>query len=160
MTNKKSIPSHVFVEQLVDRPLLSKRVVMDKVPTAKDAYDLIESVREYAKQQGDSATGNAMKYISKIDTSHYELMVAIPTAKMLKSNKDFVAKGLVGGNPIATEIKGGEGTISNAWNAIRQYKDDYKLSSPAIPFELMITDRSKEPDTSKWVTKIIYPTRL
>ena len=34
---------------------------------------------------------------------------------------------------------------------------DNALSSPAIPFESLVTNRMQEPDTSKWVTKIYYP---
>ena len=35
--------------------------------------------------------------------------------------------------------------------------NDHSLSAPVIPFEYIITDRSKEPDTSKWITKICFP---
>src|SRR6266487_3596951 len=41
--------------------------------------------------------------------------------------------------------------------AIEKYMDDHFLSAPAIPFEILITDRNKEADTSKWETKIFYP---
>ena len=34
---------------------------------------------------------------------------------------------------------------------------DSKRASPAIPYELMVTDRSAETDTAKWVTRLYYP---
>jgi effector-binding domain-containing protein len=147
-------------EQVTDIPLLSRHVVMQRPPTANDAYELINSVRAFAAAQGDPANGIAMKYSSQIDSTHYELQVAIPTTRLLKGNNDFQVKGLVGGNPIFTVIRGGEATISNAWKSLEQFKADYKLASPAIPYELMITDRTKQADTTKWVTKIVIPTRL
>ena len=143
-----------------DRPLLATRQVTTTYPAPGDAYRLIALLRDYAHSQGDTSSGPAMKNVTKIDSTHFELMVAIPTNTYLKGTDEFIPKGLVGGNPIATEFTGGEATIINAWNGIRQYKEDYRLSSPAIPYELMITDRQKEPDTAKWVTKIVYPTRL
>ncbi|MHA4844719.1 GyrI-like domain-containing protein [Flavitalea antarctica] len=145
--------------QLKDDPLLSKRIIMHRYPTAEDAYQLIEELKKNALAQGDSAIGPAMKYSSQLDSNSHELMVAIPTSRLLRSNNGFIAKGLVGGNLIATRIKGGEWTIQKAWESIRQYKADYKLSSPAIPFESMITDRTREPDTSRWITTIYYPLR-
>jgi hypothetical protein len=160
LDDKKQIYSlHIVRAQLKDEPLLSKRIILDHLPSAGDAYKLIDEVKANAASQGDSARGPAMKYSSSIDSINFELMVAIPTTRLLKSNKDFIAKGLVGGNLIAAEIKGGEWTIKKAWENIRQYKADYRLSSPAIPFESMITDRTKEPDTSKWITRIYYPLR-
>jgi hypothetical protein len=40
---------------------------------------------------------------------------------------------------------------------MKAYMKDFKLTSPAMPFELLVTNRANEPDTSKWVTKIYYP---
>jgi hypothetical protein len=40
---------------------------------------------------------------------------------------------------------------------VQKYKDDYQRVSPAIPFYSLITDRLKEPDSSKWITKIYFP---
>jgi hypothetical protein len=147
-------------ERVTDRPLLATRQVTTTYPEPSDAYRLIALLRDYARKQGDTCSGPAMKNVTRIDSTHFELMVAIPTNTYLKGTNEFIPKGLVGGNPIATEFTGGEASISNAWKGIRQYKEDYRLSSPAIPYELMITDRQKEPDTAKWVTKIVYPTRL
>lgn len=146
--------------QLPDRPLLSKLVVLNREPHANDAYALLSEVKAAARQQNDSAVGPAMKYSSRLDSTHYELMVAIPTSRMLKTKGDFVAKGLVGGNLIATEVRGGEAALQRAWEGIRQYKADYRLSSPAIPFEEFVTDRTIVSDTTKWITKIFYPIRF
>ena len=64
---------------------------------------------------------------------------------------------LGGGNILITEVKGGSNKINNAYKQIRNYISDYNRIAPAIPFESLVTDRSKEPDSSKWVTRIYYP---
>ena len=44
-----------------------------------------------------------------------------------------------------------------AFDNFENYRSDYTILSPAIPYQLMITDRIKESDTTKWVTKFYYP---
>jgi hypothetical protein len=64
---------------------------------------------------------------------------------------------LGGGNILITEVKGGQNEITNAYKQIQNYVSDYNRSAPAIPFESLVTDRRKEPDSSKWITRIYYP---
>ena len=61
------------------------------------------------------------------------------------------------GNVLVTEIKGGTYTIKKSFDQLENYLTDAKRTSPAIPYEMMITDRSKETDTAKWVTRLYYP---
>jgi hypothetical protein len=58
---------------------------------------------------------------------------------------------------LKTGVTGGPLTIKKAHEAIDEYMKDHILSQPAIPFEILVTDRSKETDTSKWKTTIFYP---
>jgi hypothetical protein len=58
---------------------------------------------------------------------------------------------------LKTEVVGGPFTIESAHTAIEKYMNDRFLSAPAIPFELLITDRRQEPDTTKWKTTIFHP---
>ncbi|HTF30463.1 MAG TPA: hypothetical protein VK625_16535, partial [Flavitalea sp.] len=96
LNNKDNIYStHIFKEQLADRPLLTRRTVLERYPTADDAYNLINTLKLYAKQSGDSATGPAMKYSSPLDSLTHELIVAIPTSKTLKGTNEFIIKNLV-----------------------------------------------------------------
>jgi hypothetical protein len=64
---------------------------------------------------------------------------------------------MIPGKILVTEVKGGNYTTGEALKQLDIYLDDNHLSSPAIPFESLVTDRSQETDTAKWVTKIYYP---
>ena len=64
---------------------------------------------------------------------------------------------LGGGNILITEVKGDNKEIQKAYTQIQHYISDYKRIAPAIPFESLVTDRRKQPDSSQWVTKIYYP---
>ena len=84
-------------------------------------------------------------------------MTAIPVNKYIPTNKNFLFKRMVPGKILVTEVIGGVNTTANALKELELYITDRHLQSPAIPFESLVTDRSKQPDTSKWVTKVYYP---
>jgi hypothetical protein len=62
-----------------------------------------------------------------------------------------------GGNMLVTEVKGGQIEVNKASVQLLNYISDYNRTAPAIPFESLVTDRRKEPDSSKWITRIYYP---
>lgn len=83
--------------------------------------------------------------------------VAIPINKEIPFTKPIFINTMVDGKLLVTEVKGGQQTIKNALFSFKNYVQDKQFTSPAMPYEMMITDRSAEKDTSKWVTKIYYP---
>ena len=58
---------------------------------------------------------------------------------------------------LITEVVGDNNAIQKAFKATTTYMDDNKLSSPVIPFQQLVTDRSKQADSTKWVTRIFTP---
>ena len=64
---------------------------------------------------------------------------------------------MVLGNILVGEVKGGLSTILNAEKQLANYVFDYGKASPAIPFQSLVTDRSLEADSSKWITRLNYP---
>jgi hypothetical protein len=58
---------------------------------------------------------------------------------------------------LKTEVTGGPFAINSGHIAIGNYMNDRFLSAPAIPFEILVTDRRQEPDTAKWKTTIFHP---
>jgi hypothetical protein len=99
-----------------------------------------------------------MLNMKQVDSSYYEVMTAIAVDRELPTTNHFAAKFMLkGGNILEAEIKGGPYTIENAFNVLEIYRSDHNYTSPAIPFQLLMTDRVKEPDTTKWITKLYYP---
>jgi len=93
-----------------------------------------------------------------VDSTHFEAMTAIATDIKLKDNNEFASKMLLrGGNLLEGEINGGQATIRKAFYEYENYIKDYEKTAPAIPYELIITDRTKERDTAKWITRLCYP---
>lgn len=84
-------------------------------------------------------------------------MVAIATEKELTGTSRFKVKKMVLGNILFAVAKGGLWSIQKSEKQLFYYVTDYHKSSPAIPFQSLITDRSAEPDTNKWQTGLYYP---
>src|SRR4029077_17614911 len=126
--------------------------------STKDVYGLIEKLRDYLPKEGANEVGYPMLNVTRKEQGDYTAMVAIPVDKQMKGTSEIAPKQMLPNGFILTAIvKGGDDAIKKGLAAIANYITDYQKSVIAIPFESLITDRSKETDTTKWVTKIYYP---
>lgn len=127
-------------------------------PSVNDIYSLINKLRNYIASQAAQETGFPMLNIIKQDSVTWLTKVAIPTNKSLESSSDISFKRMLGfGKILMTEINGGPENIQKAFDQMGNYVNDYHYSLPAIPFQSLVTDRTKEKDTSLWITRIYYP---
>ncbi len=149
---------HIEQTKVKDTFLISTKSITTNYPSISFYYDLIKNLKKYITGQDVKQTGYPMLHVQAIDSIRYETMVAIPVNKQIPGSGSFLFKRmLAGGKILVTEVKGGPFIIKEALTQFENYKEDCKLASPAIPFESLVTDRSKETDTTKWLTKIYYP---
>jgi hypothetical protein len=144
---------------LKDSVLVSIKSTANHYPTVTEVYKLIGKLRTYISAQGAVATNFPMLHIIRNKDSTFETRVAIATNKALEGNKEILLKRLaiIPDKILTTEVKGGDRSIMNGFNAIEKYMVDYNLTPPVIPFQLLLTDRSQQSDTAKWLTRIYYP---
>ena len=69
----------------------------------------------------------------------------------------FELKKMILGNVIKAEIIGGIHTVNKGEDELFNYLNDYNRSSPAIPFQELVTNRIEEKDSLKWITNLYYP---
>ena len=69
----------------------------------------------------------------------------------------YTFKKMIKGSFMVTEVVGGEYTVAKASKSLQQYFTDYKKTSMAINFTMLITDRMYQPDTTKWITRLYQP---
>jgi hypothetical protein len=144
--------------KVLDSVLISTRRSFAYQPGIKDIDAMIRDLKKYIVQNKAIEQNFPMLNIMKIDSSHYEVMTAIPVDKLLPETREFVPKLLLkGGNILEVQILGGPATIENSMKEFENYRSDYEFTSPAIPYQLLVTDRMKEPDTTKWITRLYYP---
>ncbi len=64
---------------------------------------------------------------------------------------------MINGSFMVTEVQGGETKVQKSLEQLELYAADYKKTQMAIPFQYLVTDRIREPDSSKWITRIYLP---
>src|SRR5436190_1348006 len=122
--------------------------------SSNDPFKRFERYR-HAKQ---IEKNSPMLNVFELGNSRYEAMTAIPVDKALPKTNEFAPKFLLkGGNILEVNIQGGPYAIEKGLKGLENYRADYKFDSPAIPYQLLVTDRAKEPDTTKWITRLYYP---
>lgn len=158
-TTKTQNVYHLNIErQLVRDTLLATSSFRSiKHPDNRQIYRVIDSVKKYISKQNISPVNAPMLNVTTDADGSYTTTIALPINKPITPNQHVLINRMIAGNILVAEVKGGPGKITNAFNQIKVYMGDFKLSSPAIPFESLVTDRRAEPDTSKWTTKIYYP---
>jgi hypothetical protein len=145
-------------EKVQYQNLLSTKRSFSHYPTTEDVYAIIGKLRNYIDQSGGKELFSPMLNIKKTDSTTYIAQIGIPVDKELPTKDDFASKQMVkGGNILTGEVTGGQKQIEEAERQLETYIRDYQRSIIAIPFQMLITDRTKEPDSTKWITRIYYP---
>ena len=141
-----------------DSVLISTRRTFNHYPNDTEIDSMIQLLRKYISSSHAVEKNYPMLNIHVEGTNNYVAMVAIATERLLPANSIFSPKlVLKGGNVLEASFTGGPAAIKKAFDNFENYRSDYGIQSPAIPYQLLITDRLKESDTSKWVTKFYYP---
>lgn len=141
-----------------DTLLQATKTTLRAYPSTNDIYQLIYAIQEHIRQKNVTQTGNPLVNVTKIDPTHFQVMVALPVNKVIEDVQPFFTRRMIpAANFMKAEVKGGPHTINEALHQVELYFADYRKTAMAIPFEYLITDRLAQPDTSQWVTHIFTP---
>jgi hypothetical protein len=158
LSKKENIYGSPFKEDATkDSILLAYKTTTQVYPNTAFVYSIINSLKEASREGGADLTGFPMLNITPENLNSYKVMVALPINKVLKEKNGYFITRLIPGKFITAEVKGGDATINETLKNIELYFQDHKRITMAIPFQYLITDRSIEPDTLKWLTKIYAP---
>ncbi len=160
MTNDKLIYGfNVRLSQQTDSTLVSIKTETTYPPGYGEIYGKIKALSAYASKAGAAATNSPMLNLNKVSASTWSYMVALPINKELGNKGEILAKRMFSGGKIliTDSIIGGNTKIEEAIIQLEKYRIDGNFMSPAIPFQSMITNRSLEKDSSRWITKLYYP---
>ncbi|NDA61558.1 MAG: AraC family transcriptional regulator [Chitinophagia bacterium] len=126
-------------------------------PSQQDIYNLIKQIEGYIKTQGSKPSGSSIYNISQLTENQFQLMAGVPISLRIKENKPFEIKYMVPGSFLVTEVVGGEYSVQHSARQLKQYFQDYKKTSMAMSFTMLVTDRSLQPDSSRWITRLYEP---
>lgn len=139
-----------------DSVMVARRFTSPAYPSTAEIYNQIEQLQAYITREGAHATNSPMLHVQSTARG-YEAQVAIPTDRLLPGSGAISYRRMVMGNILEAAVRGGQSTVEEGLRQLENYVDDHGLISPAIPFALLVTDRTKESDTAKWITRIYYP---
>jgi hypothetical protein len=142
---------------LKDTLFVSSKRVLAVYPSIKEIYELIKKIQIYISEKNTKQSGNPIYNVTALGDGQYQLMTAVPVNKRIEDAGDFSLKFMVRGSFMVTEVVGGEYTVNKAYKSLQQYFADFRRTSMAINFTMLVTDRQLQPDSSKWITKIYQP---
>ncbi|MBS7563005.1 hypothetical protein KHS38_01195 [Mucilaginibacter sp. Bleaf8] len=149
---------HVQNAKIEDSIVLATKRMSKSALPLEEVYKAIKELRAYAVKTKADKAGYPMMNVTQLNTKAYLTTLAIPINKPVSSNNDFFIKKLVyNANLLTVNVKGGNSRIKTALNQLSLYMLDNGYTSPAIPYEELVTDRVQTPDSSKWITRICYP---
>jgi hypothetical protein len=140
-----------------DSTLVTLTTITDAYPSTTEIYRKIDSLKKYIISQGGEEINPPMLNVSKTTETEYKTIVAISVNKRLKGNDRISVRNFVPWKMLEGEVHGGVYSVERAFEQMHKYKTDYNCTIMALPFQSLITDRSKEQDTTKWITKICAP---
>ncbi|GGH20261.1 GyrI-like domain-containing protein [Mucilaginibacter phyllosphaerae] len=148
----------VKISQIQNPVVLASTTGTHDYPTPGVVYSLVAKLRQQIKAQNATGLDSPMLNVHQGEADGYQVMVAIPVNKVITPGKNMVINKLVkGGNLLDATVKGGPKTILNAYTQLKNYQKAHHLISPAMPYEVLVTNRLAQPDTAKWVTRIFWP---
>jgi hypothetical protein len=148
----------INMNRVTDTAMISTRKLINHYPSVSEVYEMIDAIRAYIKTNGGEESNAPMLHVYEESAGKFYVMVAVPTKTVINGTETFLQKRmLANGYILASEVTGGDATIQKGEAAMKQYVEDHQKSSPAIPFQMLMTDRRSEPDTTKWKTRLYYP---
>lgn len=86
-----------------------------------------------------------------------EIEIAIPLMSMLEGNNKIAKREIASTDALFVDYYGPYEFTGKAHEAIQDYATKNATELMGMGIEIYVTDPSAEPDTSKWLTKVVYP---
>ena len=138
--------------------MVSIKKPFDHYPSTEDIYAEMSQIKKHITGVGAVENNYPVLNISARDSTHFELVVATPVDRQVSDSGIFTDRRMLkNGNLLTAEITGGKKTVDAAMKKMEIYATDHQYLNVAIPYQQFLTDRTKETDTSKWVTRIGFP---
>ncbi len=146
---------HVIISK--DSTLVATKSVSSRYPSTSDIFKMVTELKKYISSEGAKENNFPMLHVKTLIDSTFETMVAIPINKKLSGNREIFFKRFVPWKVLTAEVTGGDYKVDKALKEMENYLTDYHIPAMAIPFASLVTDRSQQPDTLKWITRIYTP---
>jgi hypothetical protein len=140
-----------------DSALVSTERIFDQYPSDSVIYGLIEKLRRFVGRNGAHETGYPMLNVTQELKGTCKVEVGLPIDRTINGEGEIGWRRLIRVVFLVADVRGGDYTVRQAVSQMGNYISDYKRTVMAIPYQSLVTDRMKEPDTTKWLTRLYVP---
>lgn len=127
------------------------------IPSTELLYSKIDGLKKYILQQNGVILTPPMVNFSLLTNNRYRVMIAFATNVIIKESTDYKFKKMIKGNLLEAVVIGDNKKIKDAEENLHNYVFEKHLISPAVPYQILITNRIAEKDSTRWVTKLNFP---
>lgn len=147
----------VYKTTVHDTLIVSARFTSREYPTTAQLYGYFDTLKMSIAKQHASPMGYPIMNLRKMPDGTYETQTGMPTNRLLKDNGKILALRMPPGLFMTADIKGGALSVDEGIRQLELVIQEYNRIKVATGFQILITDRRNEPDTTKWITRIKIP---
>ena len=130
---------------------------MDGISESSNYARGLGAVDDFISEQGIEPTGAPRSIVHKFEPESVVMEIAIPVGDSIAVPDSLTLGKIPAGRALKMKHRGNYMNLSNTWDAFEDYNAANQVVPRWYPYEVYVTDPGTEPDTSKWVTEIVYP---
>ncbi len=147
----------IYKTTVRDTLMVSARFTSTDYPTTAQLYGYFDTLKQSVVKQKASPVGFPIMNLRKMPDGSYETQTGMPTDRFLKNDGKILALRMPPGLFMTADIRGGAYSVDEGMRQLELFIQEYNRTKIATGFQILITDRRSEPDTTKWITKIKIP---
>lgn len=147
----------IYKTTVHDTLMVSARFMSPHYPTTAQLYGYFDTLKHSIFKQKAIPVGFPIMNLRKMADGSFETQTGMPTNRLLKNDGKILALRMPPGLFMTADIRGGAYTVDEAMRQLDLFIQEYNRTKIATGFQILITDRRLEPDTTKWITKIKIP---
>jgi hypothetical protein len=140
-----------------DSLLISTKSHHVNYPNVSTVYSQINTLKKYSATHQAKQTAPPLMSLTRLHHFGYQLLTALPVDREVPASGQFFTQNIPRNRFWVIRVHGGTASVDQAIHQFQLYVQDYQRTVMALPFQKLITDRSAEPDTSRWLTDIYFP---
>jgi hypothetical protein len=147
----------IYKTTVHDTLMVSARFTSPEYPTTAQLYGYFDTLKKSVIKQKGLPVGFPIMNLRKMPDGRFETQTGMPTNRLLRNDGKILALRMPPGLFMTADIRGGAYTVDEAMRQLDLFIQEYNRVKIATGFQILITDRRHEPDTTKWITKIKIP---
>jgi hypothetical protein len=158
ISNPKNVYGMTIYKTTVrDTLMVSARFTSPDYPTTAQLYGYFDTLKQSIIKQKGIPVGFPIMNLRKMPDGSFETQTGMPTNRLLKNDGKILALRMPPGLFMTADVRGGAYTADEGMKQLDLFVQEYNRVKIATGFQILITDRRNEPDTTKWITKLKIP---